>query len=112
VRGAATCIQRMQKALTQMNVQLANVLSDISGLTGQTIIRAIVAGERDPRKSPFGHLQQLHRSELEFPQQQCAVPVRVASSSTWSMPAHARFSESLGIPTFWAIWSAVAKPIP
>ena len=34
VRGAATCIQRMQKALTQMNVQLANVISDISGLTG------------------------------------------------------------------------------
>jgi transposase len=50
VRGAATCIQRMQKALTQMNVQLANVISDISGLTGQAIMRAIVAGERDPRK--------------------------------------------------------------
>ena len=50
VRGAATCIQRMQKALTQMNVQLANVISDLSGLTGQTIVRAIVAGERDPQK--------------------------------------------------------------
>src|ERR1700716_2553644 len=49
VREAATCIQRMQKALTQMNVQLANVISDISGLTGQAIIRAILAGERDPR---------------------------------------------------------------
>jgi transposase len=50
VRGAATCIQGMQKALTQMNVQLANVISDISGLTGQAIVRAIVEGERDPRK--------------------------------------------------------------
>src|SRR5229473_8140702 len=50
VREAATCIQRMQKALTQMNVQLANVISDISGLTGQAIIRAIVAGERNPLK--------------------------------------------------------------
>lgn len=50
VQGAATCIQRMQKALTQMNVQLANVISDLSGLTGQTIVRAIVAGERDPQK--------------------------------------------------------------
>ena len=50
VRGAATCIQRMQKALTQMNVQLANVISDISGLTGQAIVRAIIAGERDTRK--------------------------------------------------------------
>jgi len=50
VHGAATCIQRIQKALTQMNVQLANVISDVSGVTGQAIIRAIVAGERDPRK--------------------------------------------------------------
>jgi transposase len=50
VRGAAMCVQRMQKALTQMNVQLANVISDVSGLTGQTILRAIVAGERDPVK--------------------------------------------------------------
>jgi transposase len=50
VRGAAMCVQRMQKALTQMNVQLANVISDVSGLTGQTIVRAIVAGERDPVK--------------------------------------------------------------
>jgi transposase len=50
VGGAATCIQRMQKALTQMNVQLANVISDISGLTGPAIVRAIVAGERDTQK--------------------------------------------------------------
>ena len=42
------CIQRMQKALTQMNVQLANVITDITGQTGLAIIRAIVAGERDP----------------------------------------------------------------
>jgi len=47
VTGAATCIQRIQKALTQMNLQLANVISDISGLTGQKILRAIIAGERD-----------------------------------------------------------------
>jgi len=50
VQAAATCIQRMQKALTQMNVQLANVISDLSGLTGQLIVRAILAGERDPKK--------------------------------------------------------------
>lgn len=37
----------MQKALTQMNVQLANVISDVVGETGQRILRAIVAGERD-----------------------------------------------------------------
>jgi transposase len=50
VTGAATCVQRMQKALTQMNIQLANVISDLSGVTGQMILRAIIAGERDPRK--------------------------------------------------------------
>jgi transposase len=49
VRAASTCIQRMQKVLTQMNVQLANVISDLSGLTGQTIVRTILAGERDPK---------------------------------------------------------------
>ena len=50
VEGAATCIRRMQKALTQMNLQVANVISDLSGLTGQKIVRAIVAGQRDPYK--------------------------------------------------------------
>jgi transposase len=50
VEGAATCILRMQKALTQMNLQLANVISDLSGFTGQKIVRAIVAGERDPHQ--------------------------------------------------------------
>ena len=50
VQAAGRHIQRMQKALTQMNVQLANVLSDVSGVTGQAIIKAILAGERDPHK--------------------------------------------------------------
>src|ERR1700741_328858 len=50
VQSAGRHVQRMQKALTQMNLQLANVLSDVSGVTGQAIIRAILAGERNPRK--------------------------------------------------------------
>ena len=50
IHGASSCVQRMQKALTQMNVQLANVISDLSGVTGQTIVRAILAGERNPNK--------------------------------------------------------------
>jgi transposase len=40
-------VQHMQKALTQMNLQLTEVISDVVGETGQKIIRAIVAGERD-----------------------------------------------------------------
>jgi transposase len=47
VAEAASCIQRMQKAMIQMNLQLTNVLNDISGVTGMKIIRAIVNGERD-----------------------------------------------------------------
>jgi len=50
VRAAARHIHRIQKAMTQMNIQLANVLSDVSGMTGQAIIKAILAGERNPRK--------------------------------------------------------------
>ena len=45
---AAAHIQHMQKALMQMNLQLHHVVSDITGVTGMNIIRAIVAGERDP----------------------------------------------------------------
>lgn len=47
---AATHIQHMQKALTFMNIQLHHVISTITGVTGMKIIRAIVAGERDPAK--------------------------------------------------------------
>jgi transposase len=49
-KSASVHIQRMQKALTQMNVQLHRVVSDITGVTGMAIIRAIIAGERDPQQ--------------------------------------------------------------
>jgi transposase len=42
-------IQHMQTALAHMNIQLANVISDIVGATGQKIVRSIIAGERDPQ---------------------------------------------------------------
>jgi hypothetical protein len=50
VAEASSVIQRMQKALTEMNVQLSNVLSDLSGRSGMKIIGAILEGERDPWK--------------------------------------------------------------
>ncbi len=43
-------VQRMQKAMTQMNLLLHNVIDDIMGVTGLSIIQAILAGERDPKK--------------------------------------------------------------
>jgi len=48
VRYAAAHVQHMQKAMEQMNLKLPEVLSDITGLTGQRIIEAILAGRRDP----------------------------------------------------------------
>src|SRR5215207_1084749 len=50
VAEVSTTIQRMQKVLTEMNVQLSNVISDISGVSGMAILRAIVAGQRDPQQ--------------------------------------------------------------
>jgi len=48
IQGATSHIQRMQKALVQMNIQLHNVISDITGVTGMRILRNIVAGVTDP----------------------------------------------------------------
>jgi transposase len=50
VEAASQQQLRMQKALTLMNVHLHHVISDISGVTGLSIVRAIVAGERDPKQ--------------------------------------------------------------
>ena len=50
VKDASRHIQHMQKQLTRMNLQLANVISDIAGVTGQQIVRAIIDGERDAEK--------------------------------------------------------------
>ncbi len=49
IKSAGTHVQRMQKALIQMNLHLHKVISDITGTTGMAIIKAIVGGERDPQ---------------------------------------------------------------
>jgi transposase len=49
IQTSSMHIQHMQKALQQMNLLLHNVVSDITGITGMKIIKAILAGERDPR---------------------------------------------------------------
>jgi transposase len=59
-------IQPMQKALQQMNVQLTQVLSDITGATGLQILRAIVAGERDPQVLARLRHGRCQRSEAEI----------------------------------------------
>ena len=50
VRYSAVHVQHMQKALTQMNLLVHNVVTDITGVTGMSIIKAILAGKRDPQE--------------------------------------------------------------
>lgn len=50
ISARSTQCQHMQKALQQMNVQLAQVLSDVTGVSGMAIIQKILEGERDPAK--------------------------------------------------------------
>jgi transposase len=52
IQMAAQHVMHMQKSLDQMNLQLHHVLSEITGLSGQRILDAILAGERDPTKLP------------------------------------------------------------
>jgi transposase len=50
LRYAAQHVQHMQKALEQMNVKLTEVVSDVTGVTGMAIIKAILAGDREPQQ--------------------------------------------------------------
>jgi transposase len=60
---AAAHIQHMQKALMQMNVQLHHVVTDITGLTGMRIIRAIVSGNHAPEQLAEFRDRRCHASE-------------------------------------------------
>ena len=63
VAEQSRCIAHMQKALTQMNVQLDQVVSDLMGKSGSAILRAIVAGERDPQQLASLRDRRLRASE-------------------------------------------------
>jgi len=62
----ASWVQRMQKALVQMNIQLTEVITDVMGQTGQAIIRAIVAGERDAKALARHRHQRVKASEADI----------------------------------------------
>jgi len=68
LRHRSAHIQHMQKALQQMNVQLTQAVSDITGGTGLRIIRAIVAGERDPQSLAQQRDPRCAKSEAEIAQ--------------------------------------------
>ena len=62
------CVQWMQKALDQMNVQVHRAVSDLTGSTGMAIVRAIVAGERDPAKLAAHRDRRCHKSADQIAQ--------------------------------------------
>jgi transposase len=92
VRYAASHVQHMQKAMEQMNVKLTEVVSDITGLTGMSIIGAILEGERDPIKLAQLRDQRCHSSEDQ---------IALALQGNWR-PEH----------LFWvkSAWTSVAFP--
>ena len=62
-------IRRMQKSLDQMNVRVHHAVSDLDGVTGMAIVRAIVAGERDAKKLAELRDPRCHKSEEEIAEQ-------------------------------------------
>jgi len=76
VEDQSRFILRMQKALEQMNVKLPEVLKDVTGATGMAIIKAILAGERDPK-----NLAKLRHSHCKHSQGQFAR----ALEGTWQV---------------------------
>jgi transposase len=66
IEYTAQHIQHMQKALEQMNVKLTEVVSDVTGVTGMTIIKAIVRGQRDPLELAKYRNDKCKRTEAEI----------------------------------------------
>jgi len=68
VRQASKHVQHMQKALEQMNLKLTEILSDITGVTGRSILRAILRGTRAAEKLAKYRDKQCKASEAEIAQ--------------------------------------------
>jgi len=86
-------ILHMQKALLQMNLQLPQVLSDVTGETGLRIIRAIVAGECDPHKLAALRNSRCHKDERE---------IALAFTSTWRAEHLFVLEQSLALFDFYS----------
>jgi transposase len=69
VAERADWVRRMQKSLDQMNVRIHRAVSDLDGVTGLAMLRAIVAGERDPHQLATLRDPRCHKSEAEIAEQ-------------------------------------------
>ena len=72
ISAAAACIQHQQKALERMNLKLHEVISSLAGVSGQRVVEAILAGERDPERLA----QYCDRSILEKKRQRVVESLR------------------------------------
>jgi len=86
VEEAARSIQHMQQSLTSMNVPLANAISDVGGVSGQAILRSILAGERDARQLARLRDRRIKASEQEVARS-LEEPGRKISCSNSSRPS-------------------------
>jgi hypothetical protein len=76
IGSAAACVQHQQKALERMNVKLHDVISSLMGVSGQKVVEAILAGERDPER-----LLQLCDRQIQLKK---AARVRESLRGTWA----------------------------
>jgi transposase len=68
VAERSRCVLWMQKALDQMNVQVHRAVTDLTGTTGMAIVRAIVAGERNPARLAMHRDRRCHKSVEDIAQ--------------------------------------------
>ena len=76
VNQAASCVQLMQKALERMNIKLHDTISSLAGASGMAILRAIIAGQRDPAALLALCDIQIRRAKAE--------PIKEALRGTWT----------------------------
>ncbi len=92
VEDASRHILRMQKALEQMNVKLTEVVSDVTGVTGMAILKAIVAGQRDPQE-----LAKLRQSRCKYDE----AGIARALQGTWQAEHLFALKQSLELYDFY-----------
>ena len=76
ITAAGVHVQHMQKALERMNVKVHDELSDLSGVSGMAVVRAIVAGERDPARLLALCDKRIQRNKAE--------PIKESLRGTWA----------------------------
>jgi len=100
--SAAHHIQHMHKALQQMNLKLTQVVSDLTGVTGMAIIKAILAGERDPQ-----HLAKLRNPHCQHAEDDIAKALQGTGAPSTCLPCSKPSSSMHSLTSNWP--SAISR---